>query len=227
MALRLHSGAALAGAAGILAAAAPAAAQPRLNVPLAACYVSVDAVNRQPIEVSASGFSPNARVDPYVDGALQPIEPPALADANGDLKGRLQAPWVPDGQRLFTLRLVDRDNPANVVPATAKVSALSVKLSPPRARPSRRVRFTGRGFTGAGAVWAHYLHQGQLRRTVRLAMPHGDCGTFSVRARQIPLVRPETGDWTVLVDQERRYAPIPQTVRVRLIITVRRVPRPS
>ena len=66
---------------------------------------------------------------------------------------------------------------------------------------------------------------GKLRKTVRLARPSGDCGTFSVRARQIPIAHPHVGQWTVDFDQRHRYAGALPPVRDRLIITVRRIPR--
>jgi hypothetical protein len=75
-------------------------------------------------------------------------------------------------------------------------------------------------------VYAHYLFRGHLRKTVRLVRrPKTPCGAFSRRARQIPLRRPHTGQWTVDFDQRRRYVGVVPPVRDRLIITVRRVPR--
>jgi hypothetical protein len=132
---------------------------------------------------------------------------------------------MPAGERPFALQLAERGNPANTLTLTTKVTALAVTLTPARARPSRHVRFSGRGFTAARPVFAHYLFRGKLRKTVRLARPSGDCGTFSVRARQIPIAHPHIGQWTVDFDQRHRYAgPLPP-VRDRLIITVRRIPR--
>jgi hypothetical protein len=62
-----------------------------------------------------------------------------------------------------------------------------------------------------------------VRRTVRLARrPTGDCGTFSVRRRQIPVVRPKIGKWTLQIDQQRRYSETPDSVFVRITITVGR-----
>ena len=92
---------------------------------------------------------------------------------------------------LFTLSITDNANPALTVSAQSLVTALDVRVTPANARPSRRVRFRGRGFTGAAPVYAHYLRKGKLRKTVQLATAAGPCGTFDVRRRQLPVHRPQ------------------------------------
>jgi hypothetical protein len=93
-----------------------------------------------------------------------------------------------------------------------------------------RVRFRGRGFTAAAPVYAHYVFAGRSRRTVRLGMPTGACGQFSVRRRQFPFRRtPRVGVWTIQFDQQERYDPraavrFPLTVKVRRTIKPRRAP---
>lgn len=224
MALHVRRAAAVAVAVA-LAAAAPATASPLLRNQLKPCYVAATPTQREPVAIDAADFRPGAVIDAFVDEVQLPEFP--QADANGDVRGQIQAPWIPSGERPFTLRLTERDNPLNSLTATSKVTLLSVTTSPKRVRPAnRRVRFRGSGFTEAGRpVFAHYLFHGVLRKTVRLGRPEGDCGDFSVRARQIPLRRPRAGTWTVLVDQRRRYSPEAAPTQVRLSITVRRVPR--
>ena len=46
------------------------------------------------------------------------------------------------------------------------------------------------------------------------------CGAFSVRRRQIPIKRPRIGNWTLQVDQQRRYSRAPDSVYVRVKIEV-------
>ena len=82
--------------------------------------------------------------------------------------------------------------------------------------------FRGRGFTGPGTVYAHYLFGGKLRKTVVLAAPQGACGTFTVRRRQIPVRRARIGKWTLRVDQQKAYSPNPASVWVSIPITVER-----
>ncbi|HEY7074236.1 MAG TPA: hypothetical protein VH418_02655 [Solirubrobacteraceae bacterium] len=204
------------------AAAAPAAAAPVLRSPLKPCYVSVDRRDREPVVLDATGFTPGATVDVSVDGKLQGS---GVADATGVLKGQVQAPWQPAGERQFALRLAERDNPAGTLLLYPRVSALWVGITPARARPWRRVLFRGRGFTAPRDVFAHYRFRGRLRRTVSLGRPVGDCGLFSVRARQIPVRHAHAGRWTVVFDQ-RRHATTSPEVSDRLIIVVRR-PRRS
>jgi hypothetical protein len=203
------------------APAAPAAAAPTMQ-PLKPCYVSAGeaADRREPMQIVGSGFTPNAAVDVLIDGAAVAS---GAADPLGELEASVSAPYQDAGERAFTLSVVERDNPANVASTPSRVTALGMTLRPRQARPSKRVRFRGRGFTGRGPVYAHYLYAGRVRKTVRLGRPRGTCGTIFARRRQIPLRRPRTGDWTVQVDQRRDWAADPGTNWVRLLIKVRRV----
>jgi hypothetical protein len=197
------------------------------------CYVSAgsDPIQREVVEIGAEGFTPGAPVDVLLDGAPADADgdgiPDAVsADPAGRVEGSLRAPYQAAGERQVTIALSQRDAPANRVTAVSRVTALAVTLTPAEAAPSRRVRFRGRGFLAQRSVWAHYVYRGKARRTVRLAQrPGGSCGTFSVRRRQIPVTRPSIGRWTLQVDQQRTYSPLPQSVFVRLFIDVQRVVR--
>ena len=203
--------------------AAPAAAA-EIDA-LKRCYVSAgeQEPRRETIAVRGRGFTANSEIDIAIDGVVQAS---GRADAVGEFQADLKAPYQAEGERPFGIVVAERGNPANVATATSSVTALTVNLRPQRARPGRRVRFRGRGFTGEGAVYAHYLYGGRVRRTVRIARPQGDCGTFTVRRRQIPVRRPRTGDWTLQVDQRRDYSDAPGTNWVRLLIKVRQFFRP-
>ncbi len=207
--------------------AAPAAAAPTLAA-LKPCYVSVLTVAKtfetEPVPVSGSGFTPGALVDVTVGDGLPVITLTVGADGNLPA-GAVKPPVVTFfGQQPFTITATERSNPAQTASTDSRVSRLSVRARPGRARPSSRVRFTGRGFTDPAApVYAHYVLHGRLRRTVRVVRrPAGACGTFSVRRRQFPF-RPKTGSWTVQFDQRRSFMANPPFVQ--LAIDVRRVPR--
>src|SRR4051794_33934106 len=209
-------------AAGTLAcaAAAPAAAQaaPTLQ-PLQPCYVSAGPTQRQAVELVAGGFAPNAIVTVAIDGrpvaGLRPIQ----ADPTGSFSGHVPAPYQRRSQRLFTLTLTETGNPANVVSATARVTALGVQVAPKQAAPTQRVRFSGRGFTGRGSVYAHYVFRNRLRATVAMGRPSGPCGRFEAVRRQIP-VRARTGTWLLQFDQKAAYTDPPDAVFVQLQIRV-------
>jgi len=205
-----------------LALTVPAAAGAATLDPLKACYVSVTPTNREAVDVGGSGFTPGAIVDVGIDGAVVRT---VQADAIGNLPPQvLQAPNQPRRERAFSLTAAERGNAANAVTLTSNVTALNLGVHPQRARPSRRVTFRGRGFTGPGAVYAHYLFKGRVRRTVTLASAvAAPCGTFKARRRQIPVRHPQTGTWTLQVDQQRRYSRAPDSVFVRLSIIVQRV----
>jgi hypothetical protein len=213
--------AAAGGAALALAWTGPAAAAPVME-PLKPCYVSVKPSVREPVNLRAGGFTANATIDISINGVLQTGVP---ADAAGSVSGPgIVAPFEPTGSIApFTVTLAEEGAPQNTVSASSKVAGLALTVRPRRARPSSRVRFRGLGFTAPRPVWAHYLFHGRLRKTVRFVRrSRGDCGAFSVRARQIPVRRPHTGEWTLQVDQQRIYSAQPDSVYVRLGITVAR-----
>jgi hypothetical protein len=204
---------------GLALAAAPAQAQVGMR-PLKPCYVSANFLQREHVRVAASGFAANAVVDRVIDG--QPATP---VDANAG--GVVRFKWDPfqkRGERTATITLTERDNPLNTITATTRVTALSVTVHPRRAATSRRVRFRGRGFTKQKAIWGHYVFHDRVRKTVRFAQhPHGECGKFSVRRRQIPILRPRPGKWTLQVDQQKHWSPRPDSVFVPVPITVERI----
>jgi hypothetical protein len=203
----------------LFAAAAPARAATMQA--LKPCYVSDgDAPNqREKIAVHAAGFTPEAALTLKIDNQAVAN---GTADAFGAANAEVPAPFQGFGQRAFTLTVVEDQNPDNFATQTSLVTNLAVILRPQRARPARRVRFSGRGFTLTAPVYGHYVFGGEVRRTVRLAPASGlPCGTFHARRRQIPVRRPATGRWILQVDQQREYAPRPATNAQRVIIRVR------
>jgi hypothetical protein len=192
-----------------LALAAPARAAPTLQ-PLERCYVSASPTAREPVFLRAGGFTPNAIVDLTIDGrpvrGLRPIQ----ADPTGAFAGSVPAPYRSRGEKRFTVTLAERDTPENLVSATSRVTALSVQVTPRQAAPSRRVVFSGRGFTGTGPVFAHYVLDDELHATVRMGRPRGHCGTFGARRLQFPFRRPETGSWVIQFDHRPTFTPAPR-----------------
>ena len=214
----------------LLAAPAAAEAVPTIQ-PLKPCYVTASTAQgpqSEGFQVTATGFTPNSKVDLTIDGA--PIEggEALQTDTAGTLilPNLVPAPFVESGSRPFTVTLTEQGNPANTVSTTAKSTALGVTVDPASARPSQRIRFKGLGFTQDKAIYAHYIHKGKVRKTVRMARKPRDCGGFSARRRQIPIRNPGLGNWIVQFDQYKRY--VDPTVRpivfVRLGIRIRLVP---
>jgi hypothetical protein len=204
----------------LLGLAAPASAMPVLD-PLKPCYVSDgDApTQREAINIHATGFTPAAHVDLFLDNQFFDT---GRADATGVVTGAVPAPFQGFGQRTFTLAIKEQENTFNFVQATSLVTNLSVTLRPNPARPSRKVRFSGRGFTKDAPVYGHYVFGDKVRKTVRFARrPAGKCGVFHAKRRQIPIDRPATGDWLLQVDQQRRYSTAPASNVQPVIIRVR------
>jgi hypothetical protein len=189
--------------------------------PLKPCYLSVATAPQTYVTESAAvggqGFDPGSTVDIRLDGETVAT---VTVDASGVLAPQaVAAPVVTAGQHPFSVTVADHGTGAAEGTLTSLVSALAVRARPRTARPDRRVRFSGRGFTATTPVYAHYLRKGVLRRTVRLAAPTGPCGTFSVRRRQFPF-RPALGAWTVQFDQAPTVSA--DGPLVRLSIAVRR-----
>jgi hypothetical protein len=213
----------------ILAASAvllvPDAARAATVVPLGPCYRSVDADTRETVPVRADGFTPGERVNVYIDGRV--VQENIVVLQDGQVEGGVPAPYQPAGERPFTLTVTEVDQPSNTASASSRVTALALRLKPKRARPNRRVRFIGRGFTDGTEVFAHYVRKDKLRKTVSLGAPQGPCGRVSVKRRQIPVKRPALGRWTLQVDNQPAYSPEPPSVFMRLTITVTRNPLAS
>ena len=210
-------------AAAALALAAPQAAQAASLQPLAPCYRSVDEDTRESVMVAAAGFAPGAVVIVSING--ESVREDVVASSEGTISGTVSAPHQARGERAFTLTVTERDRPANTASAASRVTALSMRLKPREASPSKRVRFLGRGFTDGDRVYGHYVRAGKHRRTVDLGAPRGPCGRVDVRRRQIPIKRPKTGRWTLQVDNQAAYSAEPSGVFVRVAITVQRVLR--
>jgi hypothetical protein len=220
----------LVGAAIAALALLPASAQAAALAPLKPCYISVTQqspggapqIVRESLDLGGSGFTAGALIDVSFDGRLDRT---LQADAAGNLPPQvLQSPYQAKGQGTFTLTAAERGNPANTVSAPSRTTALTLSLKPKKAKPSRRIRFKGSGFTAQKAVWAHYLYKGKVRKTVRLVKQiKNPCGTFSVKHRQIPVKRPKLGVWRLQVDQQKRYSRAPNGVNVRADIKVQKV----
>jgi hypothetical protein len=234
-----HRTLAVAGASLTMLALPPAVqAAPTLLEPLKPCYASAGTPESPQVEgvmLRATGFTPNAKVELTLDGKPVPGGDRLQTYTDGTLGAftpvQVPAPFVARGTRKFTLELTEVDNPENALTATARATALNVSVRPRSARPSSRVRYRGSGFTAPQPVYAHYVHYsrnpyrvggqtGQLVRTVRMERPSGDCGTFRVRRRQIPVRDPRVGFWLIQFDQSRRYAVPPTTAFHQLLIHV-------
>ncbi len=203
----------------LLAFAVPAQAAVTMDA-LKPCYVSDGDLptQREAIAVHATGFAPLAALTLQIDGQIVAT---GISGAFGETSATVPAPFEGRDEHEFTLAVIEDQNPNNVATQTSRVTNLAVDLKPRVASPSRKVRFSGRGFTAALPVYGHYVFGGKVRKTVRFARQSGaPCGTFHARRRQIPLKAPAFGKWILQVDQQRRYAALPATNAQRVIIRV-------
>lgn len=206
-------------AAAALAFAAPAQAQVAMD-PLKPCYVSDGDLptQRETIHVHATGFTPDSALTLAIDGA---VVDHGKSDPFGAVTAFVPAPFQGQGQRTFTLTVSEDLNDDHFATATQWVTNLGVTMKPRKARPSRRIRFSGRGFTAAAPVFGHYVFGNKLRKTVRFARASKPpCGTFRAKRKQIPVKHPATGVWLLQVDQQHKYVPVPSTNAQRVLIKV-------
>jgi hypothetical protein len=219
----------------LIVVAVPAGARAATITPLEPCYVTANTAKgdeSQSVFFRGGGFTANSKVDVSLDDKPVPELTGLQTDAGGNLGAQgpalfVPAPFIAKGTRDFTLTLTEAGNPANRVTATSKTTALGVDVKPKSAKPSQRIRFSGRGFTAERNVYAHYVYGGRLRKTVKMARPQGPCGRWTSHRRQIPIRNPRTGSWFVQFDQLKKYVDpsrtTPKSVYVRLEIVVSRV----
>jgi len=198
-----------------------ASAAPSLDA-LQPCYVSAKNQSEL-VSVNAHGFTPTANLDVLVDEIHVDT---AQVGYDSNASGMVSAPFIGSGERLFTVRVTEQNNPAISATAMAKVTAFSVVQSPKRTQTDKRVHFRGRGFMQPGYVFAHYLFAGKDRKTVQIAYPEKPCGTFRVYRKQFPIKKPAVGPWTIQFDQEPMYSPTTAT-KVTMSVNVKRAPKRS
>jgi hypothetical protein len=191
------------------------------------CYVAAQEEQREPVQVIGSGFTGGKTVDVLVD-ELEQFETPPTTNFDGTLNGTVRAPFIEEGERPFTLRVTERDNGAHSVTKASRVTRLSVEQRPARAATRERVTFRGRGFTEPlTPVYAHYVFAGKSQKTVRLGVPTGPCGVFSIKRRQFPFKNsPRRGVWTIQFDQVKTYNP-KAAVHFRLTVRVSKRLKPE
>ena len=76
----------------------------------------------------------------------------------------IAAPFIKTGSGDFTVSLTEQGNPANTASVVGRHTALGVKVKPKRAKPSKKIRFKGAGFTQDKPVYAHYVFNGKLKQ---------------------------------------------------------------
>ena len=194
----------------LIALAVPAAAQAAVTIDplLKPCYVTAETDDGrvgEAIVVKAHGFTPERgrRHRLRRRGRATPAcRPTPTASWACSSPVRVEAPFIKKGSRDFTLTLTEQGNPANTATVTGRRVALDVKRQAPAGAHGRaEIRFRGRGFTANEPVYAHYVYEGELRKTVRMARDPNTCGEWRKRARQIPVATRTRGIWTVQFDQ--------------------------
>ncbi len=206
-----------------LAAALLAAPAPAATVTTLPCNVDVGVQRSVPIR--GAGFTPGGTVRlSYVHPAL--TAPNFATSAPVDGAGNFGVTAFPAPFNSFRTReqsfglTAEDPNPALNTGTTFRQVRYGVSVFPSSGRPSRRVRYTARGFAPGRNVYAHFRFAGRTRRNVKIGNPVAPCGKKSRRMRLIP-ARSRVGTWTVYFDQRRSFSRSTRP-QFRSSITVRR-----
>ena len=183
--------------AALFAAASARAASIAVGGP---CYLDSDM-----IMVTGTGFTPSAGVSYSFDGVTSGS---GAADAGGNISQPISAPVLPPDilEHVYNLTATDQSNLSNTGSVQVRVTQLTATLTPQRARPSRRIRFSVHGMPPGVQLYLHYVYRGRSRATVSLGKPAAPCGVLNVRKRFFPMRNPHTGTWIFQFDDKKTYS---------------------
>jgi hypothetical protein len=193
--------------AGLLAAAAPAAAQAAEIHTDRDCYLQTD---KTTVSVQATGFPAGLPATVSLDG--QPLEGGSTAiGGDGTMTGAFNPPGLArrELQETFTLAV---DAAGTTATTRFTVTRFRATFTPSRGDPAKlRVRFAVHGFgldRPGQMVYVHYVAPGgKLRKTVALGHARGQCGAIprTAKRRLFPFAHPKHGKWRLQFDTSRRY----------------------
>jgi hypothetical protein len=184
-------------AASLFAAASARAATIAVGGP---CYLDSDK-----IMVTGSGFTPGGTVDLKFDGVTNGS---AIADGAGNISQQVSAPVLDPTtlEHSYSLTGIDENTLGAAGPVQVRVTQLTATLTPQKARPSRRIRFSVHGMPPGVPLYLHYVYKGRSRATVKLGSPSAPCGVLNVRRRFFPMRNPHTGTWIFQFDDKKSYS---------------------
>jgi hypothetical protein len=199
----------------VAALGAPALAEAAtLNLGAACTYSGA------PLELSGSGFSPNATVT--LSGAASGT---ATTDSTGSFSQPFRSPASSSlAGRTETIQAAEAagGTPANTAQVKVKVvKDLLATNAPISGNPGGVAVWRFAGFEPGKPIYGHYRYKGRTLRNYRFGLASGPCGTLTVRARRVPTTsRP--GSWTLQLDQHKAYVRNTEPRRTITFTIVRR-----
>jgi hypothetical protein len=189
-----------------------------------AATVSVDHKCYRPgqtTQVTGEGYTPGGEValSFTLHGASGGMGSDVLltqADSAGRIAMNTFGPVLPPNESpaLVDLAATDQEQAQQSAPPPVSTQFIlenfEVYVSPWNrgiARPGRSAQFEMRGFTleTGRTLYAHYVLNGRLRKTVAVGRLTGACGELSKSARQFPFRPVPAGIWSIKLDASRRY----------------------
>lgn len=190
----------LCGALGCAAAlAAPAAASAATITPSKRCYVE-----RTPMSISGTGFSPGGRYE---------LEGFAIAQfGNADAAGNFvtQGMVAPGSGSIIKPKrflVTAQDNGTVVAHATFHTTPFAVYESHSAGNPRRSTTWRFAGFAPHKRIYVHVMRGGKLLHTARAGKSRNACGTLKRRLPRLPLGSAplRSGNYKIVVDNSRHH----------------------
>jgi hypothetical protein len=199
--------AAIAGAAGLATQAS--AATISTTIP---CVANLGFSGALTLPLAGTGFTPNAAVTIRTSSPSDPTVK-ELTVVRTDGAGNVSTPRIDPPalhslttvQQAFTLLATDNTNPAIRAITTFRQVRFGFDANPSTGRPTRKVKYTARGFLPGKPVYAHFRFGGITRRDVNLGVASSPCGTVVKRMRLLP-TKTRFGTWTIYMDQVAKYS---------------------
>jgi hypothetical protein len=157
-----------------------------------------------PLNVTGSGFSPNAAVR-ITRGASSRL---AFVGADGTFAEQVSVldRLTARAPRAAPLDVVAVD-PILGASNTLRIwtAPLAFAATPKQTRPSATVTFRFSGFAPDGPIYAHYRFGGKLRATVSMGRASDPCGLLTAKRDQIPVRDANIGRWKVQFSQSKTF----------------------
>lgn len=205
--------------------AAPAAAAPTLSAERPCYATDHDDV----LTFHGTGFTPGEEVAVMLRGSHTGLSAWSVADAAGTIKAGGGVPPLPVlgfpatvHRALVTATAADLNrldtpptDPLNAFATTTltitdwalTVSSWEGTRGIPAGHPRAMATFAATGWTWVHGtpLYAHYLRDGRLVRTVRLMIPAGPCGDATAQMPEFPFRPVPAGTYRVLFSPHRSY----------------------
>jgi hypothetical protein len=197
------------------------------------------------ITYTGGGYTPNGEVDFFFslmgkNGSKLLAGNPTDADGSGNIRATYEAPELASSDDtseglVATANDQARQAPGSTAPPEDQFGAAEATLStfdvfvPPwddhKVDPRRKVRVKAFGYEPATRLWAHYVRNGHLVKTVFIGKLRGPCGNLTKRIREFPFRPVPAGTYAVYFQGSKRLDKRQGTPYRRVRVSARKAVR--